>query len=95
MRTLESLKPSERLTGKVVGWHTFRHSLATNLRSLGVDVKVAQELLRHANSRVTLDVYTQAVSGEKREANRRALDMLLGNDGIAQKGSVPLRTVEM
>jgi len=42
--------------GKVIGWHSFRHSLATNLRSMGVDVKVAQELLRHANSRITLDL---------------------------------------
>jgi integrase len=25
------------ITGKVIGWHSFRHSLATNLRSLGVD----------------------------------------------------------
>ena len=47
------------VTGKTVGWHSFRHSLATNLRSLGVDVKVAQELLRHANSRTTMDLYTQ------------------------------------
>jgi integrase len=37
--------------GKQIGWHNFRHSLATNLRAMGVDVKVAQELLRHANSR--------------------------------------------
>lgn len=37
------------VTGKITGWHSFRHSLATNLRSLGVDVKIAQELLRHAN----------------------------------------------
>jgi hypothetical protein len=44
---------------------------------LGVDVKVAQELLRHANSRITLDIYTQAVSSEKALANGRATDLLL------------------
>ena len=45
------------ITGKIIGWHSFRHSLATNLRSLGVDVKIAQELLRHANTRTTMDIY--------------------------------------
>ena len=50
------------IKGKKIGWHSFRHSLATNLRSMGVDIKVAQELLRHANSRITLDLYTRAVS---------------------------------
>jgi integrase len=65
------------VTGKVIGWHSLRHSLATNLRSLGVDVKVAQELLRHVNSRTTLDLYTHAVSSQKREANDRVLDLLL------------------
>jgi site-specific recombinase XerD len=43
-------------------------SFATNLRSLGVDVKVSQKLLRHANSRTTLDIYTHAVSARKHEA---------------------------
>jgi integrase len=65
------------ITDKVVGWHTFRHSLATNLRSLGVDVKVAQELLRHANSRTTMDLYTQAVSADKRSASKRQVEMLM------------------
>lgn len=65
------------IVGKTIGWHTFRHSLATNLRSLGVDIKTAQELLRHANSRITLDIYTQAVSTEKRSANDRLVTMLL------------------
>ena len=65
------------VTGKTVGWHSFRHSLATNLRSLGVDVKVAQELLRHANSRTTMDLYTQAVSADKRSASLKQVQLLL------------------
>ncbi|WP_371417571.1 hypothetical protein [Granulicella sp. S190] len=40
--------------------------MATNLRALGVDIKVAQELMRHASCRTTLDIYTQAVSQQKR-----------------------------
>jgi len=50
------------------GWHSFRHGLATMLRQKGVDIKNAQELLRHANSRRTLDIYQQALSDEKRVA---------------------------
>lgn len=65
------------VTGKKVGWHSFRHSLATNLRSLGVDVKIAQELLRHANSRTTMDLYTHAVSADKRSASLRQVELLL------------------
>ncbi len=67
---------------KVIGWHSFRHSLATNLRSLGVDVKVAQEFLRHANSRITMDIYTRAVSEEKRSASGRQIQMLLGGAAL-------------
>ncbi len=65
------------IEGKAIGWHSFRHSLATNLRAAGVDLKTAQELLRHANSRITLDVYTRAISATKREANNR-----VNGDGV-------------
>jgi integrase len=44
-----------------IAWHSFRHSLAANLRALSVDIKVAQELMRHSSCRTTLDVYTRAV----------------------------------
>lgn len=64
------------ITDKVIGWHSFRHSLATNLRAAGVDLKTAQELLRHANSRITLEVYTRAISATKREANDRVMQMV-------------------
>jgi len=76
------------ISGKRIGWHSFRHSLATNLRSMGVDIKVAQELLRHANSRITLDLYTHAVLIDKREASNKQLDMLMGSS-ICVPSSVP------
>lgn len=65
------------IEGKVIGSHSFRHSLATNLRAMGVDIKVAQELLRHANSRTTLDIYTRAVSAQKRDATAQLVQILL------------------
>jgi integrase len=53
---------------KRIGWHTFRHSYSTLLKASGADIKVMQELLRHASTRVTLDTYTQAVTPAKRAA---------------------------
>jgi len=65
------------VVGKHIGWHSFRHSLATNLRSLGVDIKVAQELMRHSSCRTTLDVYTRAVDQQKREASLKVVELML------------------
>jgi integrase len=41
---------------KQIGWHSFRGIFATLLKGRGEDVKTTQELMRHANSRLTLDV---------------------------------------
>lgn len=58
-------------------WHTFRHSYSTLLRSLEVDVKVQQELLRHADIRATMNIYTQAIPKALREANSKVVSMIL------------------
>jgi len=58
---------------KRIGWHSFRHGLGTMLRQMKVDVKVAQEVLRHSNPSVTMGLYQQAVTDEKRDAQDRAL----------------------
>jgi integrase len=47
------------------------------LRANGEDVKVVQELLRHANSRITLDIYTQAMTPAKRQAQSKIIEMIL------------------
>lgn len=60
-----------------IRWHTFRHSYSTMLRALRVDVKVQQELLRHADIRTTLNIYTQAVPEALRKANSRVVQMVL------------------
>jgi integrase len=65
------------IEGKIIGWHNFRHTLGTLLRAIGTDIKVAQDLLRHANSRTTLDIYTHAVSQQKRDANTKVVELLL------------------
>jgi integrase len=49
------------------------------LRRMKVDVKVAQELLRHTNPRITQEFYQQAVTDEKREAQDLALRGFLGS----------------
>lgn len=62
--------------GKRIGWHTFRHTFATLLKANGEDIKVVQESLRHANSRITLDTYTQAVTPAKRLAQAKVVKMI-------------------
>lgn len=59
-----------------VGWHTFRHTYSSLLRANKTDIKVTQELLRHASSRVTLDTYTQAVTAQKRRAQSSVIRLL-------------------
>lgn len=66
-----------------IGWHTFRHSFSTLLKANGEDVKTVQELLRHANSRITLDVYTQAVNSHKRAAQSKVVRMMV--PGVCQR----------
>jgi integrase len=77
---------------KQIGWHSFRHGLGTMLRRKGVDIKVAQELLRHANPRTTMDIYQQAVSGEKRAAQDLVFRGLLEGSST-QHPSAPSTTV--
>src|SRR5713226_4638376 len=47
------------------------------LKANGEDVKVVQELMRHANISVTLNIYAQAITQTKRDAQSRVVSLLL------------------
>jgi len=68
---------------KQIGWHSFRRSFATLLKGSGEDVKTTQELMRHANSRMTLDVYAQALTPAKRAAHLKVVELIQPSTGIA------------
>lgn len=40
-------------------------------------MKTVQELLRHANSRITLEVYTQAITSHQRAAQTKVVRMMV------------------
>ena len=65
---------------KKIGWHTFRHTYSTLLRSVGAEFKVMQELLRHSSLRSTLDVYTQAISPAKHAAQAAVLALVFSSE---------------
>jgi integrase len=64
------------------GWHTFRHTYSTLLRSVGTEFKVMQELLRHSSLRSTLDVYTQAMTPSKKAAQDAVMSLVLSASGV-------------
>jgi integrase len=60
-----------------------RHTFGTLMKANGEDVKTIQELLRHANFKVTMDVYMQAVTEVKRTAQSRVVRQIMGEKEVA------------
>jgi len=89
------IRPVAKASGifKNIGWHTFRHTFGTLLKANGEDVKTVQELLRHANSRITLDVYVQAVNATKREAQSKVVRMMIPGVGQVSEEDYPQASV--
>ncbi|HTQ96426.1 MAG TPA: site-specific integrase [Candidatus Acidoferrum sp.] len=74
----DHIKPASEKAGiGKLGWHTFRHSFSTLLHGLGTDLAVQKELLRHADIKTTMNVYTQAMAPAKRKAIRKLTQKLL------------------
>lgn len=81
------LQPAAKRAGisKRLGWHSFRRTFATLLYANGADVKTTQELMRHSTPTVTMGVYAQAVTDQKRLAQNRVAGLILAQQGTPQE----------
>src|ERR1700681_1156579 len=62
-----------------LGFHNFRHSLATALVKLKVDPKTVQGMLRHEDFGTTMQLYAQSDMESMRDAQGKFLEQLLGD----------------
>jgi len=76
------VRPTARKVGIETrfGWQTFRHTYSALLRSVGTEFEVMQELLRHSTIRSTLDVYTQAITPAKQNAQAAVMSLVLSSE---------------
>jgi integrase len=93
------IRPALKQIGvtKRIGFHSFRHGLATMLRQPSVDIKTAQELLRHANSRTRWRSINRVSAKRSERAQDRVMRMLLAaNEKGAEEShpSAPWNSIE-
>jgi integrase len=60
-----------------LGWHAFRRSTGSLLDDLGVEPKITQQILRHADIRTTMNIYVKPDSARARKAMKERGDNLL------------------
>jgi integrase len=82
------IRPAAQRAGvsKHIGWHSFRRMLATLLQASGASVKATQDMLRHASSRLTMDLYAQSIPADQRAAQSGVIGAVLA-------ASVPKRSL--
>jgi integrase len=76
------LRPAARELGIETrfGWHTFRHTYSTLLRSVGTEFKVMKELPGQSTRRSPLDAYTQAITPAKQNAQAAVMSLVFPSE---------------
>lgn len=61
-------------------FHMLRHTLSTNLYQSGIDLKTAQDLMRHADIDTTMSIYTHIKEEQKKKAINDVFSMKCGEN---------------
>ena len=65
-----------------LGWHTFRHSYKVLLERAGVDLTVQRDLMRHADTHTTSQIYGEVEMDRLRSANEAAMLLIFQGDHL-------------
>ncbi len=76
---------------KKVTPHLFRHTFATHMLGQGVDIRVIQKFLGHAQV-TTTEIYTHVVMANLRTASNKVLDKMALEKALSTKNNVKLIT---
>lgn len=63
-----------------LGWHTFRHSYKVLLERSGADITVQRDLMRHADTHTTSQIYGEVEFDRMRLANDAAVALAFGEE---------------
>ena len=75
------LRPAgEEMGIKGLGFHALRHSYKSWLDAAGTPMGVMKDLMRHSAISVTMNVYGNTLSPEKRQYNEQIVSRLAGRD---------------
>jgi integrase len=72
----ERREPATKKKYGSIGWHTFRHTYSTLLKSVKAPMEVQQTLLRHADIKTTLNTYGETPMENLREANSKVVEIV-------------------
>ena len=64
-------RPYENSTGTHVGIHCFRHGVTSELLEAGTPIHIVSRLMRHGDSKVTLDYYAHVIGDAERVASEK------------------------
>jgi len=69
--------PYEDESGRFFDFHSLRHQCGSLLADAGVHPKMAQELMRHSDVNLTMNIYSHVLKGRKSEAIESLPDLTL------------------
>jgi len=72
----------QHINGAWFGWHAFRRGLGTRLYAAGVEDKVVQEILRHADVNTTMAYYIRPDKKRAEDGLRKFSKMMESKYGI-------------